>query len=156
MSNMEILQGFPRDLQSVADEDELLQSDFVENFMAEEDTEAEKEVDVGTEADAEVNAEGDWEVKAEAEVKEETNMAAKVEGRKKRKTRVFRFAETPVMSTYLLGMTVTTFSHVDTYSNNGVLIRLVEKYNQYRLIKRKMYLVQIRPRARLEERFYTS
>ena len=128
MSNMEILQGFPRDLQSVADEDELLQSDFVENFMAEEEwlmAEAEKEVDVGTEADAEVNAEVDWEVKAEAEVKEETNMAAKVEGRKKRKTRVFRFAETPVMSTYLLGMTVTTFSHVDTYSNNGVLIRLV-------------------------------
>ena len=148
MSNMEILQGFPRDLQSVADEDELLQSDFVENFLAEEDAEAEKEVDAGAEADAEV--------KAEAEVKEETNMAAKVEGRKKRKTRVFRFAETPVMSTYLLGMTVTTFSHVDTYSNNGVLIRLVEKYNQYRLIKRKMYLVQIRPRARLEERFYTS
>ena len=41
-----------------------------------------------------------------------------------RKARVFRFAETPVMSTYLVAMAVTTFDHAEITTEDGLLIRL--------------------------------
>ena len=36
---------------------------------------------------------------------------------------VFRFEETPVMPTYLLAMSVTTFDHVKTTTEDGLVIR---------------------------------
>ena len=39
--------------------------------------------------------------------------------------RIFRFAKTPPMPTYLLAMAVHTFQHVEVIDRNNVLIRLL-------------------------------
>ena len=49
-------------------------------------------------------------------------------GNAERKARIFRFAETPIMSTYLVAAAVTTFEHVETKMDDGLLIRCVNLF----------------------------
>ena len=46
-------------------------------------------------------------------------------GNAEKKARIFRFAETPIMSTYLVAAAVTTFEHAETKMDDGLLIRYI-------------------------------
>ena len=54
-------------------------------------------------------------------------------GNAETKARIFCFAETPIMSTYLVAAGVTTFKHVETKMDDGLLIRYVHQLTIIRI-----------------------